>query len=280
MAQPGWYSDPSAPDGRRYWDGQRWLEPTPERKGSGAWLWLAISLVVVASIVAGMILWPRSGIAAGPIAEDTRSAKPTGKQWNEREPSETPTPTPVETGFGQPIVCPYADTTSKSEVQGGRLRSSGLSVEAPGGEWRESAAYISWMYDDNSMIRPIASGWISNINLGYIKVSDGFSASLPQAAEEFMSCMSSSGMFESFERRELLRNEDYQVDDRIGWRMTSNIYVTNQRYQGIEGDTVDLVLVPTDDKDRIAVYVTCATIDKKDNQDEAQRMLESLRWEG
>lgn len=280
MAQPGWYADPTAPEGRRYWDGQRWIEPTPEPKGSGTWLWLAIALVVVASIVAGMILWPRDGLDFGATPEDTRSAKPTGKQWDEREPTDTPTPTPVESGFGEPITCPYSDSSPRSEVRNGRLSGGGLSVEAPRGEWVESSAYISWMYEDNSMIRSIAPGWISNVNLGYIKVSDGFSSSLSQASEEFMSCMASSGMFASFERRDVLRSEDYNVDGRIGWRSTSNIYVANQRHQGIEGDTVDLVLVPTDDKDKIAVYVTCATIDKQDNQEEVRKMLETLQWDG
>lgn len=280
MAQPGWYSDPSAPDGRRYWDGQRWLEAAAPRKGSGAWLWLAIALIVVASIVVAMVLLPGNASPFASSPEDTRSAKPTGKQWDEREPTETPSPTPVETGFGEQIVCPYADTPSRSEVRDGRLSGGGLSVEEPQGQWRRSSANISWMWDDNSMIRQIAPGWISNVNLGYILVSDGFSSSLPQAAEEFMSCMASSGMFYSFERRDLLRDEDYSVDGRIGWRLTSNIYVSNQRHQGIEGDTVDLVLVPTQDKNRIAVYVTCATIGHTENQAEAQRLLESLRWDG
>lgn len=280
MAQPGWYADPTAPDGRRYWDGQRWLEAPGPGKPSNTWLWLGIALVLIASLVVGLILWPSDGNVFGATPEDTRSARPTGKQWDEREPSETPSPTPVETGFGEPIICPYAGTIPRSEVRDGRLSGGGLSIDAPDGEWEEQPAYISWLWDDNSMIRPIAPGWISNVNLGHIRVSDGFSSSLPQAAEEFMSCMASSGMFEGFERRELLRSEDYSVDGRIGWRLTSNIYVSNQLFQGIEGDTVDVVLIPTDDKDQIAVYVTCATIDLQDNQAEAQAMLESLRWDG
>ena len=36
----------------------------------------------------------------------------------------------------------------------------------------------------------------------------------------------------------------------------------------------------SDDKDKIAVYVTCATIDLKDNQEETNQMLQSLRWDG
>ncbi len=280
MAQPGWYADPTAPDGRRYWDGQRWIDPTPQKKTPATWLWLGIALVVVASIVAALILWPSAGNPFAATPEDTRTARPTGTQWDERQPSETPTPTPVETGFGEPIDCPTAESSPRSEVRDGRLSSAGLSIEAPRGEWTDSPAYIDWMHDDNSMIRSIAPGWISNVNLGYIKVSDGFSDSLPQAAEQFITCMASSGMFESFEKREVLRNEDFSVSGRIGWRLTSNIYVSNQRHNNIVGDTVDVVLVPTEDKDKIAVYVTCATIDLKDNQEETNQMLQSLRWDG
>lgn len=280
MAQPGWYADPTAPDGRRYWDGQRWLDQTPQKKPSGTWLWLGIALVVVASIVVALILWPGSASPFASVPEDTRTARPSGKQWDEREPSPTETPTPVETGFGQPIECPYSEEYPRSEPRDGRLSGGGLSVAEPGGEWIDSVAWIDWMYDNNSMIRPIVPGWISNVNLGYIKVSDGFSSSLPQAAEQFVTCMASSGMFDGFVKRELLRNEDFNVSGRIGWRLTSNIYVDNQLMHGIEGDTVDIVLVPTDDKDRIAVYVTCATINLSDNQEEADQLLASLRWDG
>lgn len=280
MAQPGWYADPTAPEGRRYWDGQRWIDPTPHKKTPSTWLWLGIALVVVASIVAAIVLWPSSGNPFASTPEDTRTTRPTGQQWDERIPTETPTPTPVETGFGQPIDCPSSGEFPRSEPRDGRITGGGLSVAEPGGSWRDSPSWIDWMYDNNSMTRSIAPGWVSNVNVGYIKVSDGFAASLPQAAEQFVTCMASSGMFAGFEKRELLRNEDFSVSGRIGWRLTSNIYVGNQIANGIEGDTVDIVLVPTDDKDRIAVYVTCATIDLEDNQAEADKLLASLRYDG
>lgn len=53
MAQPGWYADPSAPNGRRYWDGERWLDPEPKRKGVSTWVWLVVALAVVGA------WWPR-----------------------------------------------------------------------------------------------------------------------------------------------------------------------------------------------------------------------------
>ena len=136
------------------------------------------------------------------------------------------------------------------------------------------------MYDYNSVIRPIASAWISNVGVGYIKVSDGFAPNMTVAAEQFVTCMASSGMFDSFTKREILLNEEYVVSGRIGWRLVSNVFVSNQRHNNIEGDVVDIILVPTEDEDRFAVYVSCATIDHTANQDQVKVSLDSLRWDG
>lgn len=286
MAQPGWYADPTAPQGRRYWDGTRWADPPAPgagqpKKGPSRWLWLVLSLVIIGSIVGAMVLFPRLPTMFAATPEDTRTARPTGTQWNELEPSDTPTPTAVETGFGQPIDCPYSGDDMRSEIRDNRISGGGLSIERPpGSEWFESPAYIDWMYDSNSIIRNIAPGWISNVGVGYIKVSDGFSKQLNVAAEQFVTCMASSGMFRSFEKREVLWNEDYLVSDRIGWRLTSKIYVTNMLQHDIEGDVVEIIMVPTDDDDKIAVYVSCATIDHEQNLEQVQVSLESLRWDG
>ena len=41
-----------------------------------------------------------------------------------------------------------------------------------------------------------------------------------------------------------------------------------------------VILVPTGDKDRFAVYVSCATIDHEENQREVEHALASLRFDG
>lgn len=282
MAEPGWYSDPTAPEGRRYWDGQRWAaEGKPPRRGGGMAMWLVIALLVIGMVIGAILFFPQGSNIFAATPEDTRSAHPTGTQWNELEPTETPTPEPVETGFGTPIECPVASDYPRSELVDGRLHGGGLSIDPPSGDaWQMTAAWIDWMYDSNGMVRDIAPGWISNVNVGYIKVSDGFSPNMSVAAEQFVTCMASSGMFAGFERRELLINQDYLVSDRIGWRLTSNIFVGNQLFQGIQGDVVDVILVPTDDDDRFAVYVTCATIGNEENQQEVAHSLASLRFDG
>ncbi|MHA6512334.1 DUF2510 domain-containing protein [Tessaracoccus sp. Z1128] len=280
MAEPGWYADPTAPQGRRYWDGRRWMGSGPDRKGPGTVLWLVIALLVVGGVVAAIILFPGAANPFAATPEDARSARPSGTQWNELVPSETPSPTPVESGFGQPIDCPIADVP-RSDIRDGRLHGGGLSIEPPAGPlWEERGAWIDWLHDNNGMTRDIAPGWMSNVNVGYILVSDGFSGVMSRAAEQFVTCMASSGMFRDFEKREVLINEDYVVSNRIGWRLTSNIHVGNMEHLGIEGDVVDIILVPTDDRDRFAVYVSCVTIGHDENKAEVDVSLATLRYDG
>lgn len=281
MAQPGWYPDPTAPEGRRYWDGSRWADLEVPRKKS-PWLWLVIALAVVGALVAALIYLPGgAGINPfNPSPEDTRTARPSGSQWNELEPTETPTPTAIESGFGEPIDCPDSGESPYSDVRNGTVSSSGLTFSMPpGSEWEEYPSWIDWMYDYNSVIRQIAQGWISNVGAGYIKISDGFAPNPSTAAEQFITCMASSGMFQSFTKREILFNEEYVVSGEIGWRLTSNVYVANQQHHGIEGDVVDIVILPTDDDDRFAVYVSCATIDHVDNLDQVAAAFDTLRYE-
>lgn len=143
-----------------------------------------------------------------------------------------------------------------------------------------SPAAFEWMYDYNSMLREIVPGWISNVNVGYVKVSDGFSTNSKVAAEQFVSCMSSSGMFFGFTKRTVLFNEPWDVAGRPAWRLTSNVYVSDWDHANIEGDTVDIVIVPTDDPDKLAVYVSCVTIRHDENIREVEPVLDSLLYEG
>ena len=87
-------------------------------------------------------------------------------------------------------------------------------------------------------------------------------------------------MFYGFTHREVITDNAFSVSARRGWRLTSNVYVSNQKHHGIEGDVVDIVLIPTDDPDKIAAYVSCATIGHEENQKEVRHSLDSLRYDG
>lgn len=206
------------------------------------------------------------------------SARPSGSQWDELSPSPRPSDVPSQGEHGDVISCPLVHFESRSQIDDdGRLRGGGLSFVAPTGRhWETSPTTVPWMSDQNSIIRPIVSGWISNIDVGYVHAEDGF-VEPRSAAEQFMSCMASSTMFQGYQYRDVLESSAYQVDGRQGWRLRANIYVDNQ--PEVDGDTVDVVVLDLGEPGTLSVFVSCATIDLADNQEEVAKALDSLRVE-
>lgn len=283
MSAPGWYHDPASPGGQyRFWDGSAWTNQTMPATGPGGagaagggkpWLWLGIALLAVAALVLFLVLRPGAGLGTTP--EDTNSARPTGSQWNELEPTESPSD-PEETGAGETIECPRNSTDDRSEIgPDGRMRGGGLSFEAAEG-WRESPVYLPWLYDHNSQTRTITLGWQSNLSVGEARESEGFT-SPRQTAESIMDCMASSSLFLGFDGREDLFNGEFALDGAPGWRVTANVLVDNQG--DIRGDVVDIIVLDTGREGAFSVFISCATIDHEENLAEVARATESLRVE-
>ncbi|MEO7586947.1 MAG: DUF2510 domain-containing protein [Arachnia sp.] len=276
MSAPGWYPDPSkGGEGLRYWDGRAWSQqttaatPTPTKR---PWLWFAVSMAVVAAVVAVFVLRP-GGLMTTP--EDTNSARPTGSQWNEVPPTETPTD-PQETGAGETIDCPQNSVDDRSEVSSdGRMHGGGLSFEAPKGwEWESRPVFMPWMYDHNSTIKPITSSWMSNLSAGKVLRSEGFKD--PRStATQLMGCLASSGLYMGFTGRQDVSDAAFSLDGAGGWRITADVRVANQG--AIQGDVVDVIVLDLGDSDSLAVFISCATIDDEKNLDEVARATDSLR---
>ncbi len=281
MSAPGWYPDPSGQGQFRYWDGHAWTSQVTGGSSAPAsppgsrkpWLWFALAMVVVGVLVV-VLVWKPAQLL-GTAKEDQNSARPTGSQWNEQEPTNTPT-VPEDTGKGQIIDCPQNSLDARSAIDSdGRMRGGGLSFVARKG-WRAENVFMPWLYDHNSQIKTIAPGWMSNISVGLVKTSEGFTAPR-QAAESLMSCMASSDLYMGFTGREDFRNQQFTLDGRSGWRITADVYVDNQG--AIKGDVVDIIVLDTGRTDGFSVFISCATIDNKVNLGEVAEATDSLRVE-
>lgn len=276
MSAPGWYPDPTGDKGAfRFWDGASWTQqthsaaPPPTKR---PWLWFVLAMVVITGLVGLFVLRPPS-LTATPA--DDNSAKPTGSQWNEVPPTPTPTE-PEESGSGETVECPQNSFDDRSEVSSdGRMHGGGLSFEAPGGwDWQKRPVSMPWLHDHNSTIKTITSGWMSNLSVGEVKRSEGFADPRTTAAQ-LMDCLASSGLYLGFTGREDLLDESFTLDGHGGWRMTAEVHVGNQG--DILGDVVDVIVLDLGNPDKLAVFISCATIDNKKNLDEVREATESLR---
>lgn len=275
MSAPGWYPDPSNGGGSlRYWDGAAWSQETTGGQTPRVrrpWLWFVLAMAIIAGLIALFVLRP-GGLTAAP--EDTNSAKPTGSQWNEVLPTETPSK-PQETGSGQIIDCPQNSFDDRSEISSdGRMHGGGLSFEAPGDwAWEDRPVGMPWLYDHNSTIKRITDGWMSNLSVGEVLRSEGFQD--PRStATQLMGCLASSMLYSGFTGREDLTNEAFTLGGQGGWRITANVRVDSQG--AIEGDVVDIIVLDLGDTDTLSVFISCATIDDEGNLAEVATATETL----
>ena len=90
-----------------------------------------------------------------------------------------------------------------------------------------------------------------------------------------MGCLASSDLYRGFTGRENFADESFTLDGDGGWRITANVFVDSQG--DIKGDVVDVIVLDLGDPDKLAVYISCATIDDGKNLAEVAAVAESLR---
>jgi hypothetical protein len=278
MSAPGWYPDPGGAPGQfRYWDGTTWsptTSPTPgtpptepgnKKPPIGLFIGIAAGVLALALIAVLLILNPfkNTDITDGPVDTST----PTQTSWNETSKPTTPPPTgksatptnPQPTG-GTNVNCAVGNPNQRtSDDRAGKLTGGGLVVnQVPGWTLDSAPMGISYAYDVQSQSKQIAIGWMSNLAVGAVKKSDGFT-DVQRSAEIAMQCMASSGFYTGFQRREDLDKGSRSVSGHNAYAITANIYVTGQ--EPIKGDLVTVIVVDTGNPDYFGIYFGIATID-------------------
>ena len=254
MSQPGWYPDPQDPTRARWWDGHAWgavqggPAQTPPARDRRPWVIGAIILVAIA--VAVFVIVPSLRGTSGPIAADTNSARPTGRQWDELSPTAPPTdPSPGWTpSAGGEMACPDSSDGSTNEPVGDRMAGGGLSF-ALSGDWEVNRGYsdMGWA-EDVGMYVHSAPAWWSFAGVGRIPDVEGW-GSPAGAARNSLDCLASTTFYQSVEEITLVSDGGTSIDGVDGWRTEAKI----RSGSGLV-DRVIVIVVPVGD--RLSVFAS------------------------
>ena len=257
MATPGWYPDPDGSENPRYWNGESWEDlATAKTEGgspfrSGAWILGAGILTLL--IVVSVILWQpwRSNPWSAPT--DTNSARPTGRQWDETAPSETPTSPQPADGQGRPIACPIVREVSSRTSQNGWFFSGGVKYQGVPG-WRENGGhFIDFTSERSGQDDPVAGSWVAVTAIGQLSKKD-YSADARTAAKQLISCLSTSYYYSHLERVEVLEDKSYRTTDGVeGWLIRANFW-NEPGYYEVLGDEVVVVILDQGVTDTVTLF--------------------------
>lgn len=277
MANPGWYPDPSGAPGQvRYFDGTSWTgEVMAEGQaassgGSRAGLVVAIVAVLAISLLAWYFLRPGGG-STSDFPEDTNSATPSITGWDETS-TPTPTPSSTEPSGATRLECPRSGGKSEHRTDGNRRVGGQLSFESRG--WSRGGFTMPFAHDVSGERRTIQPGWQSNIAVGALLKSDGFTDPA-RSAQMMTDCFASSSYFSGYTGHKVLASEAFTLDGKSGHRMVTEIYVAAPA--NVKGDRVTIIIMDTGEAERLSFYLSAATITNPDNIAEVEETEKTLR---
>lgn len=278
MSAPGWYPDPEGSGRPRFWDGRAWAPaagapepPAPGRGPGRGFGWLLGGLAVVALVVVLLVWRPWQGGDPFPLPTDGNSARPTGSQWNELEPTATPpSPLPTDEG-GRPVACPIVQEDPLGPRDGyyvsGDIGFKAIPGWADGGGWT-----IDFASQRSSQVDTVAQDWVAVAAIGRLDRAD-YGPDARTAAHQIISCLASSYFYSPLDHAETLEDEAFTTRDQIpGWLIRQNFW--NVPNQSVVGDEV--VVVVLDDGEQLTLMHTEAPIGDERRGELVFRALESL----
>lgn len=279
MAQPGWYPDPSGSGTPRYWDGTAWSPPpgSPEIHGSGnhrrSLLGVGVGVVAILLVVT-VVLWQPWRPGTFTTASDTNSSKPTGSQWNELEPTETPSSPQPTDGDGRPVACPYVDA-DEGHRDGAWYASGPAHFRGvPGWQEEQGGWTIDFATERSGQQDRVKDGWVSITAIGQLSTED-FSADPRAAATQVSDCLSSSFFYRTLERRERLQDEEFTTPDGLtGWIIRENYW--NVPDQPVSGDEVVVVVLSEGNEGALTIFHSQAPIEDQRRKDKVAEALSTL----
>ena len=279
MATPGWYPDPDGSDTPRYWNGENWedsfREKTDSRSAARSNAWIlgvgALTLLIVVSV----LLWQpwKSNPWSSPT--DNNSSRPTGRQWDETVPSESPTSPQPSDGQGRPTACPIVRTSSSPTPQNNWFYSGGIRYQGVPG-WRVSQAnYIDFASERSGQDDQVTGTWVAVTAIGQLSKTD-YSADTRTAAKQLTSCLSTSYYYRHLERVEILEDKSFRTTDGVeGWMIRANFW-KEPVYNDVLGDEEVVVVLDQRPPNTVTLFHTQAPIGDSARKEMVKKSLDSL----
>ena len=214
-------------------------------------------MIAVAALVAlvVVIVLTRSGQGTGgDVPEDTNSAAPTESAWDE---TSTPTPTPSSHQSSQ--RCPVTTVSTQTNQPSKGIAGGGLQAPDISGWDNSPSFYLDWVSDLHTLIDDVYPGWMSNVSVGALNATDGFTDPTV-SAHQTMECYASSGYYSGYTGRKDLVDEATTVNGHQAWHMQAEVYVTMSNLPQVEGDVVDVYVVDVGSDDHFGVFISSVTI--------------------
>ena len=275
MAAPGWYPDPEGSGEPRYWDGTAWSDGTANEEPSQRPLWPLIAAVLAATLLVIAMVWQPWRSNPWALPTDTNSAAPSGSQWNELEPTETPTSPQPTDGTGRPVNCPIAESDIR-QPQGGWYVSGGMKYQGVPG-WRSDGGWsIDFATERSGQQDRVTGNWVAVTAIGQIATKE-FSEDTRTAAKQLISCLSTSYYYNTLSHVEVLEDREHVTEDGVGgWLIRANFW-NRPGTQEVSGDEVVVLMADAGTEGYFTLFHTQAPIEDPDRKGLVATCLESFQ---
>ncbi|MDO5067117.1 MAG: DUF2510 domain-containing protein [Propionibacteriaceae bacterium] len=275
MAQPGWYPDPEGSGEPRYWDGTAWQDADSTREPARAPLWLLIAAVLAATLLVVAMVWQPWRTNPWALPTDSNSAMPSGRQWDELEPSEPPTSPQPTDGQGRPVNCPIAERDVR-QPQGGWYSSGGMKYQGVPGWVDDGAWSIDFATERSGQQDRVVKNWVAVTAIGQIDQKN-FSDNTRTAAQQLISCMRTSYYYNTLSHFDVLEDREHVTKDGVkGWLIRANFW-NEPGTQAVSGDEVVVLMAEVGTEGHFTLFHTQAPIEDPQRKQLVAACLESFQ---
>lgn len=256
--------------------GQPW-SPGPQQGGGKG----KVVGIVVAAVLALVLVGVGGFFGVRALTDDDGDKKSDDKTSKSSEPTDEPTdatsstvrPTGIQCTGGDPV--PETPPTSAStSITGG-----GLTIPVVSGYTADPNYAAAHSFADSVQVQfavVVEDKWISEYAVGGLPKANDFTDP-EQAAEIVMQCLTAStDFYTGFAGREDLKREEITVDGKSGYRITSELRVSDPEVTP-GGDQTTVIVLDTGDEESFGLFLGVVPLGDSAKEAELEETIEAIQ---